>query len=315
MDRALSVGRWWRQVWLVTALVLVAGLQGCKTHEDAVAAAEQMAETAATLQQYYATLDAVVVKTAEVRRAQRYLLHGPPDPGSDARLEVRRSELAKRAVLAGDVAKISALFGEITGSRAADDAAKYAEDLRQQAAGLKLIADNDAVQKALQGAVTSLVNLVRAHDEVKAAKALDPVLVALCNLFDTEKAVYLAVMADYYTGAAANAVVLIEKDQVSVASQYRSSLEPFGLRAEINLPELKSAAREDLKSVVNTKVAALNQDSSDSADALADALHRMEARVNTVARGGVLRVRVPPLSLEAVKAWIAELQTLSGVSL
>ena len=314
MQRAVDVWRHTRPPRLMLLLLLmVAGLQGCKTQDDAIAASQQMAETAATMQQYYAALDGLVARTAEVRRAQRYLLHGPPDPASDDRLALRRAELAKRAVLAGEVARLAGLFAEITSSNAGNDAAKAAEDLRQQVVNLKLIADNAAVQTALQAAVTSLVNLVRVHDEVKAAKSLGPVLVELCRFFDSEKAVYEAVAADYYTGAAANATELIDEGQVSVGAPFRSSLEPFGLEAEINLPQLKAAARDDMEAEVHGRLAALNQSSNDATDALGDALHRMQGRVATVAKGGLLRVRVPPLSLDAVKAWLGELQTLSGV--
>ena len=187
--------------------------------------------------------------------------------------------------------------------------------MRQQVVGLKLVADNDMAQKALQAAVTSLVNLVRAHDEVKAAKALEPVVAALSSFYDSEKAAYDSVGADYYNQAGANAAVLIQQGQVSVASQYRSSLEPFGLDTDISLPELKTAGRADLQAEVDSRLPKLMQANTDAANALGDALHRMQARIDTVAKGGALRVRMPPVSLEGVKAWIADFQTLAGVSL
>ena len=296
-------------------MLMIMGLQGCRTQEDAVATAEQMSAVAATMRTYYAALDGLVERTAEVRRAQRALLGGPADPASEERLAVRRAELVKREALAGDVAKLAAALGELTNSDAASDAAKAAEELRQDAVGLKLVTDNAGVQTGLQAAVTSLVNGLRARDERKAARSMEPVLVALCSFFDSEKAVYEAVAADYYTGAAANAVELIDEDQVSVAVQYRTSLEPFGMEPEITLPRLKAAAREQLKAEVNRRAVALNQGSVDATDALGEALHRVEARVDTVAKGRAMRVRVPPLQVDAVKAWVAELRMVSGVGL
>ncbi|GAA3747174.1 hypothetical protein [Terriglobus aquaticus] len=304
-----------RRALVFLPMLLLLCLQGCRTQEDAVAAAEQMAVTSQAMRGYYAALERLTEKTVEVRRAQRMLLHGPPDPASDERLAVRRAELIKREALARDVTRLAQLFGEIANSDAASEAAKSAEQLRQDAVGLQLIADNTEVQKGLQVAVTSLVNGLRARDERKAARSLQPVLVALCSFFDSEKAAYEAVTTDFYTGAAANAVALIEADQVSVAGEYRSSLQPFGLEPEITTPALKMAGREDLEAQVNRRLARLTQGSVDATEAMSEALRRVAARVDTVAKGGPMRVRIPPLQVDTVKAWVAELQTLSGASL
>ena len=57
------------------------------------------------------------------------------------------------------------------------------------------------------------------------------------------------------------------------------------------------------------------QEDAGAANDLGEALHRMQARVDQVAKGGAFRIRTPPLTLEGVKAWIAEVQVKTGVSL
>lgn len=307
--------RYVRTLFLTGVVVGAAGLTGCKTHDDAVAASQQMAETAATMQAYYATLDMLIQNNESAQRAQSYISSVPFDAAASGQMEETRAEIVQRAKLAGEIAALSAAFAEITDSRAADDAAKAAGALNDQLVALKVGASSDLAAKALHAAVTSLVNAIRAHDEVKAAKLLNPVLVALCNFFDSEKALYVSVADSYYVTASSNAKALIQQDQVATSERYRSSLEPFGLRPDVRAPGLVQAARGDMSQQVDQRLALHKQDDADAATALGESLHRMQARVDQVAKGGALRVRTPPLTLEGVKAWIAEAQADTGVSL
>ncbi|WP_419804341.1 hypothetical protein [Terriglobus sp.] len=304
-----------RAVVAALALWTMGALQGCKTHDDAVAAAEQMAETAATMQRYFATLDTLIVKNEEAQRAQSYLLRVDFDAAALGQMEDTRAEIGKRARLAAEVARISAAFAEITSSQADHEAATAAGALKSELTTLKLGASSDAAAKALLAAVTSLVNAVRAHDEVKAAKLLEPVMAALCDFYDSEKPLYVSVADGYYAAAASNAKELIRRDQVATNERYRSSLEPFGLQPDVHAPELLKAVHEDLKQQVEQRLLQHKRDDADAADALGEALHRMRERVDAVAKGRALRVRMPPLTLAGVKAWVAEVQMETGVSL
>ena len=290
-------------------------LSGCATHDDAVAASVEMAETARVMQRYYATLDSLIVKSEEAQRAQSYLSGVPFDSSMVSQMEDTRVEIGQRAKLAATIARMSAAFAEITDSQAASDAATAAGALNDQLVALKVGASSDLAAKALHAAVTSLVNAIRAHDEVKAAKLLEPVLVALCTFYDSEKPLYVSVSDSYYVTASSNAKALIQQDQVATNERYRSSLAPFGLKPDVHAPALLQAARDDMSQQVDQRLTQHKQDDADAANALGDSLHRMQARVATVAKGGALRVRVPPLSLEGVKGWIAEVQTDTGVSL
>ncbi len=314
----LRAERSWRTVRLwcaTTAGIALLGLGGCQTQDDAAAASQQMAQTASIMQQYFATLDTLIVDTEDVQRAQNSLLGVPLDAASLGLLEDTRVEIGKRAKLAQDLTKLASSFAEITDSHAAKDAGTAAAALNKELVAVKITPANDAAATALRAAVNSLVNAIRARDEVKAAKILNPIMQAFCDFYDSEKPMYISAANSYYVTAASNAGVLIDQDQVALEARYRLSLQPFGMEPDIRSAALRKASHDDMKHEVEQKLAQHQQENAQSADALGDALHRMQARIEVVAQGKTLHVRIPPLSLEGVKAWIATIQKDTGVGL
>ena len=176
---------------LLTLLVLPGGLvlSGCQTQADAVSAAQQMAATSATLQAYYGSLGALSAKTEEAQVAQSYLTGVPLDDETRTQLHNTRAEMKKRAEMAGTIARLSAIFADITNTGAASDAARAAGDLNTELVAIKAIKANSSETEALKMAVTAVVNVVKTHDEVRAARLIKP-LAANLSAFSIRKRIF-----------------------------------------------------------------------------------------------------------------------------
>lgn len=288
-------------------------LAGCSTQRDATAAAQQMASSFRTLQAYYRSLGELVDRTAEAQTAQGYLSNLPLDPESRALLRDTHAELQKRAEMAGTLARLAALFADITNSGAPAATAQAASELNSQLAGLKVMKANSSETEALKVATTALMNVIKAHDEVKAAKLIQPVMVALSSFFDSEAELYQSTADGYYIVAAANSQALIERNQVSSGFLYRSSLQPFGLSPEITDAALRKTSRADLQVRVTDRLADHRERDRAAVSDLSESLHSMRDRVARVANGKPLRATLPPLTLDGVKAWIDEVRSDLGV--
>ncbi len=293
-------------------LLAVLALAGCQSQKDAAAAAQQMATTSATLEAYYVSLGRMLSSTVEAQIAQSYLNGVPFDDETRAQYKVTRAEMVKRAEMARSVAKLSALFVDITQSKAAGDAAKAADDLNTELINLKTIKSNGNETEVLKIAVNALVNAIKTHDEIKAAKLMEPVAAALSTFFDAEADRYQATADSYYNTAASNSVVLIEKSQVGNGLLYRSSLLPFGLSPEITDASLKQTSQTDLKARVAERLLDhQHRDQVATAD-LSESLHVMRDRIAKVANGKPLRVALPPFTLDGVKTWIEDVKSDIG---
>ncbi len=121
----------WNCATLLVSLTIVGGmLVGCKTQEDAVAAATQMASAAKTMCAYYAALDRVLAETEDAYQAQYALLGTPPDDLSETRKEVQL-----RADLATQIGNLATLFQKMTGQEAEANDASAAKSTSGKAGG------------------------------------------------------------------------------------------------------------------------------------------------------------------------------------
>lgn len=286
-------------------------LSGCQTQKDAVAAAQQMSATAATLQAYYSSLVDLVDRTKEAQIAQSLISKVPFDKEAVDQLDDEQAELRKRAALAGNLARVAALFADITNSSAATDAAKAAGDLGKEIGSIKAFAGGSEAD-ALKVAATALVNVIKAQDEVKAAKLISPVTTSMSAFFDKEVSSYVSFSNSYYLTAASNSNALIDRDQVAHTFLYRSSLQPFGLSPEITDPDLRKGALEGLKMRVQVRLADRQLRNQAAGTALSESLHVMRDRITQVANRKAMQATLPPLTLEGVKAWVLEVKTDLG---
>ena len=293
-------------------LLLLLTLAGCQTQKDAAAAAQQTSATAATLQTFYRSLSQMVQKTGEAQAAQSYLTGVPYDEDARQQLATMRMALQKRTEAADALRRLAAPFADVTTSSAASDAAKAADALNTELSTIKAIKTGSNETEALKVAVNAVVNALKAKDEIKAARLISPVANALSSFFDSEADLYDAVADSYYRTAAGNSNALIDRHQVSTALLYRSSLQPFGLTPAISDPDLQKLPAADLKARVAERLREhVQQDQAAVAD-LGKSLQTMRDRVAQVAAGKPLHATLPPLTLEGVKAWVADVKTDLG---
>src|ERR1700712_2966017 len=106
----------WRARWLPLVLLALLAGGGCKTQDDAVAAAAQLSSTAKTLSAYYGALDQVLANTEGAYLAQ-YAINGTPP----LELGEERAQIRARGEMAGDLAQLAAVFEKLAGSTAPAD--------------------------------------------------------------------------------------------------------------------------------------------------------------------------------------------------
>jgi hypothetical protein len=291
----------WRVRFAGGALLLSLAVSGCKTQEDAAAAASQMAATAQTMSAYYDALDQVVVRTQDTYQAQYALSSIPPMD-----LKETRDQIHKRAELAGDVAELAGIFQKIAGSTAASDAAGAADKLNTELVQVKALASNDTEATAVKVAVKEIVLLIQEHKEVEAAKKVAPLSAALSKFFNSEAGLYDSLNESYLRTAQSVAHELVKRDQVDSAAVFGSALKPFDLTPAIDSQPLKQGMHGYLDAQIDSKFSDDLAASKKATAALSAALKEMDTRIELVAGDKPMKLRVPPFSLGAVQGWISE---------
>ena len=284
-------------------LLLVAGV-GCRTQEDAVAAASQMATTSSTMVAYYKALDLVLSRTDDAYQAQAILL---PEPDS-ARLDLAdmHAQIKLRQDLAENIVTLSQLFQKLTGSTAAADSSTAAANLNSELVSLKAIASNDKETQALTFAVKAIVLLIQHHDEVKAARLLSPLCHQLSVFFDSERARYDSINQAYLLAAKSVAEALVNRNGLEAGWIFNSALQPFTLAAKGDAAEGHDL-KPYLKGVIKARYDTALASGKKATQGLSDALHDMDARIAVVASDKPMHVRLPPFSLALVESWISTL--------
>ncbi len=298
----------WGVRWLpVVLLALLAG-GGCKTQDDAVAAAAQLSSTAKTLSAYYGALDRVLADTEGAYLAQ-YAINGVPP----VELGEERAQIRVRGEMAREVAELAAVFEKLTGSTAPVDAAEAAEKLNTELVSVKAFSQNDTETAALKFGVKEIVALVQQHKEVQAAKKMGPFTAALSKFFDSEMPVYDSMNSTYLgtAGAVAKALVKRNQVQVDVESDYAAVLKRFDLTPAIDRAELRSGSPEVkakmsivLEAQIENKRKVADEAAKEATAALSEALKEMDRRVEMVAKDQPMKIVLPPPTLDTVKMWI-----------
>lgn len=324
------------------ALVMVCALlAGCKTQQDAVAAATQMAATAKTMAAYYTSLDHVLAETQDAYQAQFALLGIEGEELSETRKEVQlRADMAKQ------IGNLSTLFQKLTGPAEASDASaaaakkdssgksgSSAADLlggvsasvessssasgasgggagsakkKTESPVLSALSSTSPQYKAVSAGIDEIVALIREHEEAKAAKRIAPVCDNLMAFFDSEQETYDSINQAYLVTARAVARKMVQNNQVDASAVFVSSLQPFGLTAAIDDAKIKTAMQEYLLAQIDTQYALKLKSAQEATEALDQALKEMDARVKLVAGDKPMTLRMPPFSLETVQSWISQ---------
>lgn len=288
------------QLRLVVLLGISFAIVGCKTQGDAATAANQMAATTKTLSDYYGALDQVLAETQEAYDAQTVINQAPPLDLSET-----RKQIELREQLATEFSTLSATFATITSSTAPTDASTAAGQLNSELVSIKALADNATEQKVLTAAVQLVVSLLQQHDEIKAARQIEPVCNALLKFFNSESRFYDSINKDYLTLASSNAKAMVKGNLVDASSLFLSSLEPFGLTPSIDSDSIKTGMQGYLDKQIDSNFSLKLAAAQNATQALRDSLKEMDARIEVVTKDRVLSIALPPVTLDTVESWVS----------
>jgi hypothetical protein len=294
--------------WTVQILILTVCFlgTGCKTSDDAAAAAAQMSATAKVLSDYYAALDTILADTDQISILNEQLLSKPYSAESRQLLKNNEDELAKRAALAADFSVLASQFAALSGSTAPADIAASAVNLETEIESLKSATPSNSDQNALTFALQQFVTAIKEHKERDAAKAMDDFAKGLTTLFTHEGGVWNSVDAVHTQVAANLAVYLVDHDGTDNSALLKVALQPFGLPPTTPSGDLKTALIPLAKQQIATRTAALNDSYAKATDAMAKSLQEMSDRIHAVAEDKPMPLRMAPIALSTVDEWAAQ---------
>jgi hypothetical protein len=299
LERKTFRGLYKRLAITVIAMALFVG--GCKTQEDAAAAAKQMASTSRDLSAYYLSLDHILAETQDSYQAQFALQQVPPEDLSETRAQIRL-----RADMADEIGNVSALFQKIAGSSAASDASASAANLNAEIVSLKGLTSNDAETQMVTTGIKEIVALIQQHEEVQAARKVGPLCHNLSIFFDSEKASYLSIQEGYLKVARSVSKGMVNANQVDTSPVFLSALQPFGLAPAVDKASVKDNMQSYLLAQIEANYKLKLDEGQKAAGALSASLKEMDARIDLVAHDKPMQFREPPFSLETVKGWISD---------
>ena len=279
---------------------------GCKTSDDAAAAATQMSATAKALSDYYAALGTILVNTDQIYDLNERLLSKPYTAENRQLLKNNEAELAKRAVLSADFSTLASQFAALSGSTAPADVAASAVNLETEVESLKSATLCNSDQNALTFALKQFVTAIKEHKERDAARAMDNFAQGLATLFTHEGAVWNSVEAVHTQVAANLAVYLVDNDGTDNSALLKVALHPFGISPATPAGDLNAALIPLAKQQIATRTAALDDSYAKATDAMSKSLQEMSDRIHTVAEDKPMPLRMAPIALGTVEKWTAQ---------
>ena len=281
-------------------------LAGCKTSDDAAAAASQMQATAQSLSDYYSGLQTILENTNQLYLLNQQLYSKPYPPENQQLLENNEEELAKRAALAGNFSSLAGEFAELSRSSYPGEVASSAMKLAGQVDTLAKLKVSSNEQSALKGALQLLATAIQAHKEREAEKAMSASVKALAELFARETDAWNSTEEVYSSVASTLANNLVDANATDNSAMLRVALDPFGLTPSMGSTETNTKLAPLAKQQIATKQKAMDENFQGATQAMAQSLEEMGKRIDAVAADKPLAFRVPPLSLATVEKWAAQ---------
>jgi hypothetical protein len=305
MSIVSSRGRslWPAKVAVLAAVVFGMSLGGCKTQDDANAAAAQMSETAETLSAYYRALGKVVAATQDTYQAQAVLQKLPPQDLAETLVQIRL-----RSQMAGEVSELAQAFQQLSKSSAASDASTAAGNLNTELVTVNAISSNTAETKAVTEGIKLIVSLLQQHDERKAALQIAPLSHNLSVFFDSERGLYDSIDQAYLLSAESVAKDMVRKNQVDVSPVFASALRPFNLEPKLDQGVVAGGMQPYLLQQIDDRYKVRLGDGKRATSAMSAALKEMDERIARVAANKPMLRRVPPLTLATAKAWVHDVE-------
>ena len=278
---------------------------GCKTQQDAQAAAAQMSATAKCLSGYYSALGTILAQTDQLYTLNDAVFSKPYTQANRDLMKKNREELALRAQLAADFSTLAANFGKLTGSTAPTDVSTAAINLQTQIDTLASRKESAGEQNLLKTALSALVSAVQQGKEREAARAIDDGAAALAKLFEKEAPAWGTVQTTYTDIAATAANGLVDRDVVDETALLKAALDPFGLAESDRAHDLNAALKPVAKRQIDQRKQTLDAACLRATSDMQKSLDEMARRIHTVALDKPMDFRAPPVTAENVEKWVA----------
>lgn len=305
--RGVIVGHWSRR--LGTALLCASLLSvGCKTSDDAAAASTQMAATTKSLSDYYGALEKMVSDTDQIYGINAVLFEKPYAQENREQVKKVEDEIKARKKLAADFSEVSDEFAKLTGSKAPADVAKSAAKLQADCTQLAGVKESTDAQTAIQKALEFLVTAVQEKKERDAAKAIDQATQGLNRLFDQERPVWNSTQTIYNEFASQLASDLVDQNATDNAAMLSVALDPYGMVPSQTSTGVNKKLAPLAKQQIADRKAAAAQSYAKATDDMKKALQEMGDRIHAVAEDKAMNFRLPPLTIEGVEKWVAEVK-------
>jgi restriction endonuclease len=298
---------------LVSSLFLIAG---CKTGDDAKAAATQLTATAKCLADYYTALDTILAESDQLNAVEQVMYGVPYDDATKAEIADTRAEIKKRAALAKGLSDLAESFAKLTGSSATTDASASAASLAKEVNSLqptkgKLSSDE---QTGMKAAVGLIVTAIEEHKEREAARGMDQLTKSLHDFFVKEEPDYRSIGDQYAVLSSSLAVSLLKNGQTDPAGFFKVALDPYGLTPQITDLKLRDGIEKLAEQQVAAKQDALKAAQKQATADMEKSLQQMSDRIDLVASEKPMELRIAPLSIANVEKWSAEFQSAAGLN-
>lgn len=294
---------------LTVACILACGLlftAGCKTSEDAAAAATQMSATAKSLADYYSALNTILVNKEKLYILNEQILSKPYTAASRQYLKNDEAGLANRAALAADFSTLAGNFAKLTGSTASADVSASAAKLQAEVDSLASVKASTGEQNILKSALQLFVTAVQEHKEREAAKAIDSFSQGLTALFAKESDTWNSVETVNTQMAQTLAIYLVDHDATDNSALLKVALDPFGLTSSVASPDLKAQLASLAKQQIATRAEARDDAYLKATEAMTKSLQEMSKRIHLVAEDKPMAFRMPPVTVTTVEKWATQ---------
>ena len=285
---------------------------GCKTSDDAAAAATQLTATAKCLTDYYSALDTILAETDQLNEVQVVLYEIPYDAPTKAMITDTRVEVQKREALAKGLTDLAQSFAKLTGSTASTDASASAAKLETEVESLKPIKFkmSSEEQNVMKVAIGLVVTAIQEHKEREAARGISQFATALDGFFAKETPDYESIGKDYAVISSSLAKSLLQNGQTDPSGYFKVTLDPYGLIPEVTDAKLRDKLAKLAEGQVDKKAQALQDSQKSATGDMEKSLKQMSDRIKLVADDKPMDVRIPPITLANVEKWASEFSTL-----
>ena len=282
---------------------------GCKTSDDAAAAATQLTVTASSLTSYYSALGTLLSETDQLYQIQAAVNPlAPYDTQTKNYItDTAGPEIQKREKLAAALTTLAQQFAKLSGSTAATNASTAAGNLESTVAGLKISSVSMSARNVnlMKDAVDLIVKAIQEHKEREAAAAIDKFTSALDTWFQSEEPFCNAVGSNYANVTKSLAQVLINHGQVDPSQFLNAVFSPYGLTPQLTDPTLKRKVQTILAEQVDHKSAALATAQQTATTNMEKSLSEMASRIHLMATDKPMAIRAAPITLAEVQNWIS----------